>query len=241
MKNATSRPRTVVFTRISVPRRPRRAKMMIAMPVTNIASVESMNGAPRMAPTPTACELSVATPPRRTGPRIAITGMSVSGMAVATAARTLPTAPSARFSLWPSHSMPFVKSSAAIRMITSEPTSRTMSTGKPNLRSTPRQPARAVAMGPKVSPDRCTGRPEPPDGARSAVLTMAPVWGYSPSGARSVAERADAVNSPLRRPRPRPGSRRATRGRPATSRADAAPRSARRRARRRRSRSSAAA
>ena len=30
--------------------------MTIAMPVTNIASVESMNGAPRMAPTPTACD-----------------------------------------------------------------------------------------------------------------------------------------------------------------------------------------
>ena len=41
-----------------------------------------------------------------------------SGSAVPTAARTLPTAPSARFSLWPNHSMPLVKSSAATRMTT---------------------------------------------------------------------------------------------------------------------------
>ena len=57
-----------------------------------------------------------------------MTGISVSGIAVATAARTLPTAPSARFSRWPNHSMPFVNSSAAIRMTASETTRRTMST-----------------------------------------------------------------------------------------------------------------
>ncbi len=60
-----------------------------------------------------------------------MTGISVSGMAVATAARTLPTAPSARFSLWPNHSMPFVKSSAATRMIASETMRRTMSNVSP--------------------------------------------------------------------------------------------------------------
>ena len=57
-----------------------------------------------------------------------MTGIRVSGIAVATAARTLPTAPSARFSRWPNHSMPFVNSSAAIRMIASDATRRTMST-----------------------------------------------------------------------------------------------------------------
>ena len=157
-KKATSRPSTVVFTRRSVVRRPRREKMTMAMPVTNIASVESMNGAPRIAPTPTASEVSVAVPPRMTGPRIAITGMSVSGMAVATAARTLPTAPSARFSLCPSHSMPFVKSSAAIRMIASEPTSRTMSTSEDYLQWPER------SRRPKVSPDRHADRSVPPGG-----------------------------------------------------------------------------
>ena len=50
------------------------------------------------------------------GPTMAITGMSVSGIAVATAARTLPTAPSARLSRCPNHSIPFVKSSAPTRI-----------------------------------------------------------------------------------------------------------------------------
>ena len=58
-----------------------------------------------------------------------MTGISVSGSAVATAARTLPTAPSARFSLWPNHSMPLVNSSAASRITASDTMSRTMSTG----------------------------------------------------------------------------------------------------------------
>ena len=93
-----------------------REKESTATPVTNMASVDSMNGAPRMAPVPMACEVS-GSPPNSTGPRMAMTGISVSGMAVATAARTLPTAPSARFSLWPNHSIPLVNSSAAIRMI----------------------------------------------------------------------------------------------------------------------------
>ena len=87
-----------------------------------------MNGAPRMAPTPTSAELP-GSPPKTIGPTMAITGISVSGMAVATAANTLPTAPSARFSLWPNHSIPLVKSSAPIRMSASDPTSRTTSTG----------------------------------------------------------------------------------------------------------------
>ena len=59
-------------------------------------------------------------PDRRRWPqkRIATSGIIVSGSAVPTAARTLPTAPSARFSLWPNHSMPLVNSSAATRMTT---------------------------------------------------------------------------------------------------------------------------
>src|SRR6476659_7544349 len=80
------------------------------MPVTNMASVESMNGAPRIAPTPTSFDDSpVAT-------RIAMIGIIVSGSAVPTAARTDPTAPSASSSLRPNHSMPLVNSSAPARM-----------------------------------------------------------------------------------------------------------------------------
>jgi hypothetical protein len=89
----------------------RRATMITASPVTNIASVESMNGAPRIAPIPTAVEL----PPAK---RMAMIGIIVSGRAVPTAARTDPTAPSATSSLRPNHSIPLVNSSAPSRMIT---------------------------------------------------------------------------------------------------------------------------
>ncbi len=82
------------------------------MPVTNMASVDSMNGAPRIAPTPTSCDDSPV------ANRIAMIGIIVSGSAVPTAARTDPTAPSASSSLRPTHSMPLVNSSAPIRMTT---------------------------------------------------------------------------------------------------------------------------
>src|SRR5690349_21941103 len=84
-----------------------------ATPVTNIASVESMNGAPRIAPTPMPCDADEPPPVR-----IAMIGIIVSGRAVPTAARTEPTAPSASWSFRPNHSMPFVNSSAPARMTT---------------------------------------------------------------------------------------------------------------------------
>ena len=87
---------------------------MTATPVTNIASVASMNGAPRIAPTPISSEC--ASPENR----IATIGIIVSGSAVPTAASTDPTAPSARPSFRPNHSMPFVNSSAPARMMTNE-------------------------------------------------------------------------------------------------------------------------
>src|SRR6188508_560035 len=93
-----------------------------ATPVTNIASVESMNGAPRIAPTPTPWEDSEPPPVR-----IAMIGIIVSGSAVPTAASTDPTAPSASPSLRPNHSMPLVNSSAPRRMMTSAPTRMRMS------------------------------------------------------------------------------------------------------------------
>ena len=86
------------------------AKMRIETPHTNMASVESMNGAPRMAPTP------ISSPASALPNRIAMIGMTVSGSAVPTAARTLPTAPSPRCSLRPNHSTPLQKSSHPARM-----------------------------------------------------------------------------------------------------------------------------
>jgi hypothetical protein len=62
----------------------------------NIASVESMKGAPRIAPTPTPCEASEPAPVT-----MAMIGIIVSGSAVPTAARTEPTAPSASSELAP--------------------------------------------------------------------------------------------------------------------------------------------
>src|SRR3954447_3697207 len=111
-----SRPMTWVSTVMTRPLERRLAYTSTPTPVTNIASVESMNGAPRIAPTPMACAASELSVPAN---RIAMSGIMVSGRAVPTAASTLPTAPSARLSLCPNHSIPFVKSSAAIRMTTS--------------------------------------------------------------------------------------------------------------------------
>ena len=91
-----------------------RATYRTATPVTNIASVASMNGAPRMAPTPIACDASDPPPAR-----IAMIGINVSGSAVPTAASTDPTAPSASPSFRPNHSMPLVNSSAPSRMMRS--------------------------------------------------------------------------------------------------------------------------
>src|SRR3954447_9486866 len=109
--------RTVVSTGISSRIGRRRATARTATPVTNIASVASMNGAPRIAPTPTPCD--VAEPPPV---RIAMIGIIVSGRAVPTAASTDPTAPSASSSFRPNHSIPFVNSSAPIRITTNAPT-----------------------------------------------------------------------------------------------------------------------
>ena len=66
-------------------------------------SVLIMNGAPRIAPSPT-CTRSSPVPKK-----IAMIGMEVSGSVVPTAARMLPTAPSGTFRRFPSHSIPFVK------------------------------------------------------------------------------------------------------------------------------------
>src|SRR5829696_2291750 len=109
--------RTLVSTGISSRRGRFRAAMSTATPVTNIASVESMNGAPRIAPTPIPCDADDPPPVR-----IAMIGIIVSGSAVPTAARTEPTAPSASSSFRPNHSIPFVNSSAPKRITRNAPT-----------------------------------------------------------------------------------------------------------------------
>src|SRR4051795_6471446 len=114
---------TVVSTTIRVPVARRVRQKMTPTPVTNIASVESMNGAPRMAPTPIA-SVSAPPPPKA----MAMIGIIVSGKAVPTAASTEPTAPCARSSFRPNHSMPFVNSSAPSRMTTNATTSTRAST-----------------------------------------------------------------------------------------------------------------
>ena len=81
---------TASLTVTSRERRPVQANTTTAAPVTTMASLESMKGAPRMAPTPTSV---AASPPVK---MMAMIGTSVSGSAVPTAARTLPTAPSPR-------------------------------------------------------------------------------------------------------------------------------------------------
>src|SRR5438552_2240329 len=83
--------------------------------------VPSMNGAPRMAPTPISSESAVFVK------RIATTGIKVSGVAVPSAARMLPVAPSLIRSFRPSHSTPFVKTSAPTRIRTNAPTISAMS------------------------------------------------------------------------------------------------------------------
>ena len=82
-----------------------------------MARVESMNGAPRMAPTPTS-SLTCAEEP----PKIATSGTIVSGRAVPTAAKMLPVTPSENLSLAPSDSMALVNISAATTMTTSQNT-----------------------------------------------------------------------------------------------------------------------
>ncbi|OOO01266.1 MAG: hypothetical protein USCGTAYLOR_02535 [Chromatiales bacterium USCg_Taylor] len=108
-------------------RRPPLANASTATPVTNIAAVESMKGAPRIAPIPTSSATSVPTK------MIAMIGIIVSGSAVPTAARTLPTMPWPSPSLRPNHSIAFVNSSAPSRITPNETSRR---------RTSPRMPMR---------------------------------------------------------------------------------------------------
>src|SRR3954453_5954824 len=101
-------------------RRPPRPKMNTATATTTIASVVSMNGAPRIAPTP------MSSPASRPD-TMAMIGSKVSGSAVPTAAGPEPTAPSDRPNPSPIHSIPLVNSSAPAKITNKETTSRTQS------------------------------------------------------------------------------------------------------------------
>ena len=77
-------------------------------PTSAIAIVASRKGAPMIAPTATSSEPAAP-------PMIATIGISVSGIAVPTAASRLPVAPSPSPSRWPAHSIALVKSERARR------------------------------------------------------------------------------------------------------------------------------
>ena len=130
----------------------RRGHARTATPVTNIASVESMNGAPRIAPTPIARADAAAG-----ANRIAMIGIIVSGSAVPTAASTDPTAPSASSSFRPNHSMPLVNSSAPARMTTNATTRISMSISglTAEARTTPTRDHHEHADGDRAP---CAGR-----------------------------------------------------------------------------------
>ena len=137
---------------------------------------------------------------RGDGPTIAMTGISVSGIAVATAARTLPTAPSAR-SRMPEPLDPVREELGGEEDDASETTSRTIST---DALVAPRWP-----YGPKVSPDhRAGGRRHragparrPDDGA---------CQGTTPSGAEC--RRAKLQRQRTRQPSRHRAGRRRCRG-----------------------------
>ena len=80
-------------------------------------------------------------------------GIIVSGSAVPTAARTDPTAPSARSSLRPNHSMPLVNSSAPARMTTKAMASVRTSIVRPWSR---RRSPTAIAMTTRMAVDTPT-------------------------------------------------------------------------------------
>ena len=88
-----------------------RQNTILETPTTPKASVLNIKGAPNIAPIPTSVAVPVG------AKRIAMRGTIVSGNAVPTAARTLPTAPSERFSFLPSHSIPLVNIFAPARIV----------------------------------------------------------------------------------------------------------------------------
>ena len=108
-KKIRSRSSVSTWARSSVPCSRRRLKISAEIPTSAIAIVASRKGAPMIAPTATSSEPSAP-------PMIATIGISVSGIAVPTAASMLPVAPSPSPSLLPDHSTALVNSSAPARI-----------------------------------------------------------------------------------------------------------------------------
>src|SRR5215211_6805713 len=103
---------------------------MAAAPTINRARVASRNGAPRIAPIPIS-PVAALLEPRSKLPRIATSGIMVSGNAVPTAASTLPTAPAPRFSRSPVISTALVKRTAAPSIAARDRINSIIVTGSP--------------------------------------------------------------------------------------------------------------
>ena len=117
MKNTRSRSTCFESTTRRSLRRFCRKPTITVRPPTNMASVESMNGAPRMAPSP------IFSPSSALPRKMAMMVMMVSGIAVPTAARMLPVAHSEMPRRRPSHSMPLTNISQLNSMTRREPMS----------------------------------------------------------------------------------------------------------------------
>ena len=148
-------------------RLPLRDMTTTVTPSTTIASVVSMNGAPRIAPVPISSPVSWPD-------RIATSGSNVSGRAVPTAASTDPTAPSDNPKPSPIHSMPFVNSSAPARMTISDAARSAQTIGGLS------HPSATVNASKGSSPTRAT----PSSRSRTAARRPSAVAGTRPSGHR---------------------------------------------------------
>src|SRR4051794_2014659 len=152
-KNPRSRRTALRFVSISDPVWRRLAKPSADAAMTSIATVDSMKGAPTIAPIATCSPSAPAS--------TATMGMTDSGRAVPTAAITLPTAPSPRLSRWPAHSTAFVNSTAPA-MISTKETIRSRAVTRDRCpRHSPLKRSRALGTEGK---DRCAG------GAKRGVI-----------------------------------------------------------------------
>ena len=119
-KKIRSRSRVSTWARSSVPCSRRPLKISAEIPTSAIAIVASRNGAPMIAPIATSSAPSAP-------PTMATIGIRVSGIAVPTAASTLPVAPSPTPSLLPVHSIALVNSNAPARITANAAASSTYS------------------------------------------------------------------------------------------------------------------
>src|ERR687889_2734415 len=177
-KNPTSLPTVATSTRSLVPWSLRRRKKSVETPTTNMARVASMNGAPSIAPIPISAPSSDASPVR-TGSRMATMAIMLSGKAVPTAARRLPTAPWRSPRRPPSISIAFVKKAAPRRIATSA-TTNSITVDKTHL----------LSDGPRDTKKRAIAACLPADGL--ALCALAPVTGREPRSVMTTGPPATA-------------------------------------------------